>query len=172
MLTGDIMEGAKSAAGQVAQTIGDMAGSNNRSIEEQTERRVRYLAEHPHQIPRRLEEIEREWTTERVLTATAAGLIAIGAALGMTVDRRMFILPAVIAGMMLGHAVVGSSPLGMAFRELGFRSGRDIAREKFALKALRGDFGARESEGSGAMAGYGHGANSDRVRMALEAAGA
>lgn len=170
MLTGEVLEGAKSVAGQAAQALG--AGDKmNGSIEERTERRVRYLAEHPEQIPRRLEEIEREWTAERVLTATAAGLVAIGAALGMTVERRLFILPAVVAGLMLEHAIVGRSPLSMGFRELGFRSSRDLAQEKFALKALRGDFGTSEGDRSSAMAGYGSGANSNRARMMLEAAG-
>lgn len=169
MLTGEIVR-TGNVAGAAQKVAGKLNGKLDGSIEQRTERRIRHLAEHPGEIPRRLDEIDREWENGRVLTATAAGLVAIGAVLGATVDRRMFILPAVVAGFMLEHALVGWGPLGLGFRELGFRSADEIAQEKFALKALRGDFDTvRAGHGN---AGYGSGANSsgDQARRALEAA--
>lgn len=142
MLTGESV--LPSMAGTMQQAINDA----ETSIESRTEARLRYLAEHPGEIPRRLDEIGREWTEGRVLTAAAAGLIGIGAALAMTVDKRLAILPAVVAGFMLEHAIMGGGPLSLGFRELGFRRAEDIARERFALKALRGDFERRGDSGS------------------------
>ena len=40
------------------------------------------------------------------------------------------------------HAATGWYPLLPVFRRLGFRSAREIAGERYALKALRGDFHA------------------------------
>ena len=55
------------------------------------------------------------------------------------------------------HAMTGCYPLLPLFRRLGFRSPREIARERYALKALRGDFQgmyiartARKAAGRGA----------------------
>jgi hypothetical protein len=164
MLTGESIQQAVSGALQ------NIPGKGEGTIEKRTESRIRYLAEHPAEIPHRLEEIDREWTEGRVLTATAAGLIAVGAVLGATVDRRLFILPAVVAGFMLEHAVMGKGPLSLGFHELGFRSSHEIAQEKYALKALRGDFGA--ARGDGEAAGWSSSANStsERARLVMEAA--
>jgi len=50
------------------------------------------------------------------------------------------ILPAIGGLLLLQYLFTRSSWLGATFREMGLRSGADIDQEKFALKALRGDF--------------------------------
>lgn len=164
MLTGESIQQSVSGALQ------HLPGKGDGTIEKRMESRLHYLAEHPAEIPHRLEEIDREWTEGRVLTATAAGLVAIGAVLGATVDRRLFILPAVVAGFMLEHAVMGKGPLSLAFRELGFRSSHEIAQEKYALKALRGDFGAARTDGEAAGWGSSMSSASERAKLAMQAA--
>jgi hypothetical protein len=52
-------------------------------------------------IARRLAELDREWDIERTLEANAATVSLTGLMLGATVDRRWFILPAVVAGFLL-----------------------------------------------------------------------
>jgi hypothetical protein len=94
----------------------------------------------PEAIERRLVELDREWDIERTLEANAATASLIGLALGATVDRRWFIFPAVVAGFLLQHAVQGWCPPVPIFRRLGFRTAAEIDRERYALKALRGDF--------------------------------
>jgi hypothetical protein len=64
----------------------------------------------------------------------------IGVTLGATVDRRWFALPAVIGAFLLQHAVQGWCPPLPVFRQLGFRTASEIDYERYALKALRGDF--------------------------------
>jgi hypothetical protein len=56
------------------------------------------------------------------------------------VDRRLFLLPAIVAGFLLQHALQGWCPPVPLFRHLGFRTAAEIDEERYALKALRGDF--------------------------------
>lgn len=113
----------------------------NREIEEQTTRRVsECLAAGPAAIDQRLEELDREWDIERTLEANAATAALVGLTLGATVDRRWFVFPAAVAGFLLQHALQGWCPPLPVFRRLGFRTQSEIDYERYALKALRGDF--------------------------------
>jgi hypothetical protein len=88
----------------------------------------------------RLGELEREWNLEGALQTWCASVALAGVALGARRDRRWFALPAVAAGFMLQHALQGwCLPLPL-FRRLGFRTQGEIARERYALKGMRGDF--------------------------------
>ncbi|WP_291177978.1 hypothetical protein [Gimesia sp.] len=55
-------------------------------------------------------------------------------------NRRFFALPAVVAGFLLQHAIQGWCPPMPIFRRLGFRTQLEIEMERYALKAMRGDF--------------------------------
>ena len=92
------------------------------------------------EISRRLEELDQEWDMERTLEANAASIALLGLGLGALVSRRFFALPGVVAGFLLQHAVQGWCPPVPIFRRLGFRTAREIASERYALKVLRGDF--------------------------------
>lgn len=60
--------------------------------------------------------------------------------LAITVDRKWLALPAAVAGFLMQHALQGWCPPIELFRRLGVRTAGEIARERYALKALRGDF--------------------------------
>lgn len=92
-------------------------------------------------VDARLEELEREWDTERTLQTNFAAVALAGLALGAFVDRRWLALPAAAAGFMLQHALQGWCPPLALFRRRGTRDAREIERERHALKALRGDVG-------------------------------
>ncbi len=122
----------------------------NRQIRRETERNVaHYAAAGPWAIDRRLAELDREWDIERILEANAASVSLIGLFLGATVNRKWFALPAVVATFLLQHAVQGWCPPVPLFRRLGVRTAREIDEERYALKALRGDF-AGLADGGGA----------------------
>jgi hypothetical protein len=113
----------------------------NERIRRQTEQRIEQLKQAgPAAITRRLEELDAEWDIERTLEANAATASLIGVTLGVTVDRRWFALPAVVGTFLLQHAVQGWCPPLPVFRRLGFRTMSEIDFERYALKALRGDF--------------------------------
>jgi len=113
----------------------------NQDIRRQTEENIaRYSAGGPDVIERRLGELDREWDIERTLEANAATAVLVGMTLGATVSRKFFLFPAVVAGFLLQHAIQGWCPPVPMFRRLGFRTESEIDEERYALKALRGDF--------------------------------
>ena len=91
-------------------------------------------------IDARLRELEHEWDIERTLEANASVVALIGLGLGAFVHRRFYLLPAVVAGFLLQHATQGWCPALAVFRRRGVRTAREIDEERYALKALRGDF--------------------------------
>ncbi len=114
----------------------------NQRIRRQMEERVaRVAAAGPAAVARRLEELDREWDIERTLEANASTAVLVGLTLGATVDKRFFLFPAVVAGFLLQHAVQGWCPPLPIFRRYGFRTQSEIEQERYALKAVRGDFG-------------------------------
>ncbi len=113
----------------------------NHRIRNQMEANVRrYVQADARSIRRRLDELEREWDIERTLEANAATVALIGLGLGALVHRRFFVLPGIVAGFLLQHALQGWCPPMPIFRRLGIRTQSEIDEERYALKALRGDF--------------------------------
>lgn len=112
----------------------------NRRIREETEQRLAYYDTHKDEIPARLAELNREWDIERTLEANASTLAFAGVLLGSSVDRRWLALPALVTAFLFQHAVQGWCPPLPILRRMGFRTSDEINQERFALKALRGDF--------------------------------
>lgn len=120
--------------------------SINEQIEADIRARVHRLAESPAAIPARLRELNEEWDIERAIEANASTLAFIGVALGFFVHPYWLILPALVTGFLFQHAVQGWCPPVPILRRLGFRTVHEIERERYALKALSGDFvGAEQS---------------------------
>lgn len=113
----------------------------NCSTESNLEKRLACLADvGPQAISDRLGQLEREWSAGRVTKAVIGVLIVAGLALTALVSPWWLILPAIGGFFLLQYLFGRSSWLGATFREMGFRSGSDIDQERFALRALRGDF--------------------------------
>jgi Protein of unknown function (DUF2892) len=112
----------------------------NRMIHAEMLERLVYFALHPEKVADRLAELDREWDIERALEANAASAALAGMALGLTTSRRWLALPALVAGFLLQHALQGWCPPLPVLRRLGFRTPGEIEKERYALKALRGDF--------------------------------
>jgi hypothetical protein len=120
----------------------------NERIRRQTECRIDHLGRAGSAaIDRRLSELDDEWDIERALEANAASVALIGCGLGAFVDRRFFAVPALVAGFLLQHAIQGWCPPVPVFRRLGFRTQPEIEQERYALKALRGDFRRVSADG-------------------------
>ena len=113
----------------------------NESIRPQTEENISRLKQAgPTAIAHRLEELDAEWDVERAIEANAATASIVGLALGVTVNRRWLALPAIVGAFVLQDAVQGWCPPLPVLRRLGFRTASEIDYERYALKALRGDF--------------------------------
>lgn len=92
------------------------------------------------EIEQRLQELDQEWDVERAIEANASSVALVGLGLGAFVDRRFLAIPGIVAGFLLQHAVQGWCPPVPILRRLGFRTQSEIDYERYALKALRGDF--------------------------------
>lgn len=102
------------------------------------------------EIAERLRELDGEWDVERLLQVNASTLVMLGVLLGAKVDRRFLLLPAAVFTFLGQHALQGWCPPLPILRRLGVRSHREIARERYALKALRGDFNDLPAKDAGA----------------------
>ena len=91
-------------------------------------------------IDERISELDKEWDIERTLQLNAATLAITGTVLGLVVDKRWLAVPIIVTSFLVQHAIQGWCPPLPIFRKLGFRTRAEIDKEKFALKALRGDF--------------------------------
>ena len=112
----------------------------NEQIRRETERRIAYYAARPDQIDRRLAELDEEWDVERLIETEAPTMTLAGIALGALLGRKWLVLPLFAQSMVLLHALQGFYPLLPLFRRMGVRTNREIATERYALKAIRGDF--------------------------------
>ena len=124
----------------------------NVSIDRETEEHISYYATRSkEEITLRIHELDREWDVERVLETNASVLAFCGVMLAATHSRKWLIVPGVVSAFLFQHAVQGWCPPVPLFRGLGVRTRKEIDREKYALKALRGDFNGLAS-GSEKMA--------------------
>lgn len=122
---------------------------NERIRREMEERVARIAAAGPDAIARRLRELDEEWDIERTLEANAATISATGAALALLADRRFALVPLIVGSFLLQHAVQGWCPPLPVFRRFGYRTQTEIEAERYALKALRGDFERVPDGGAG-----------------------
>ena len=115
----------------------------NRAVRAATDARVRSLAHAgPVAQQARLERLADEWDVERVLQMNAGLVSLTGWLLARRVDSRFLWLTAGVYAFFAQHAVQGWCPPLPVLRRLGVRTAAEIARERAALKALRGDFQA------------------------------
>jgi hypothetical protein len=114
----------------------------NHKIDSQIEERIRFYATQPRDaISSRIEELDQEKDIERYLETNAAAIALGGIVLGL-VRKKWLLLSATVLGFMLQHATKGWCPPVPLLRKMGIRTRREIDREKYALKILRGDFQA------------------------------
>lgn len=119
----------------------------NQRIRQQTEMNLSYYSDHPDQIEQRISELDQEWDTERTLETLASSFVLGGLVLGARGGRMWKLLPFVVSGFLLQHAVQGWCPPLAVIRRLGVRTQREIDTERFGLKILRGDLDRAGEEG-------------------------
>jgi hypothetical protein len=100
----------------------------------------RYTGASRETLSRRIDELDREWDIERVLEANASSISLLSLLLARVHSRRWLLLTTGVAGFLLQHALQGWCPPVSVFRRMGVRTRREIDREKYALKYMRGDF--------------------------------
>jgi hypothetical protein len=121
----------------------------NEWIREETRQRVVSAAEDsPPQLSEHIEALDREWDIERWLEMNASALALTGVVLGLLWNRKFFAIPCLVLPFLFQHAVQGWCPPIPILRRKGVRTRNEIDEEKFALKAMRGDFAQIDSPAS------------------------
>jgi hypothetical protein len=95
---------------------------------------------HPQAIERRLQELDREWDTDRVMETMSSVVMLAGVGLAAAVNAWWLLLSAAAGACLLTHGLFGWDPLLPLYRRWGIRTSLEIDYERYALKALRGDF--------------------------------
>lgn len=145
-MEGKIMENADRVRANTSQEV-------NRQIDDDSADRVHEYAKRSHdEITDRINELDREWDMERLLETNASALAFTGLVLGLTRSKKWLIVPGIVLPFLFQHAVQGWCPPVPVFRRFGVRTRKEIDREKYALKVLRGDFEQAGSSPSAGMA--------------------
>jgi hypothetical protein len=113
----------------------------NERIDTETEQRIlRAAGKAGPELSRHIDALDAEWDVERWLETNASALAFTGTVLGLLVNKKFFAIPCLVLPFLFQHAVQGWCPPIPILRRKGVRTRREIDREKYALKALRGDF--------------------------------
>ncbi len=91
-------------------------------------------------ITEHMEQFSREWDVERYLQTNASILTLAGLVLGATKSKKWLLVLAVILPFLLQHGLQGWCPPLTSFRRMGVRTSKEINRERYGFKAMRGDF--------------------------------
>lgn len=119
----------------------------NEEIRRETEQNIAYFANAgPEAIEARLAELDREWDIERVLQTNFSVVGLLGVVLSRLENRSWLLFSGIAAGFMIQHALQGWCPPAPLFRRFGFRTVAEIDAERYALKAIRGDFRRVENQ--------------------------
>lgn len=124
--------------------------SNDSINDEMLRNTSKYINASKDDISKRIEQLNKEWDTERVLEANASAIIFISTVLGFLVNTWLFLICGFISFYLLMHALEGWCPPLPIIRKLGVRTVYEICTEKMILKHLRGDF----SDLSGSAASF------------------
>jgi hypothetical protein len=115
--------------------------SSKKDVDKTIEDNIKYYAsKSKEEISARIEELDKEWDIERILESNASALALTGLLLGANRNRGWYILSGIVVAFLFQHAVQGWCPPLPLFRKLNFRTRKEIDKEKYALKVLRGDF--------------------------------
>lgn len=113
----------------------------NQAIDTEIAAMVRfYASKTDYEIGKRIEELDKEWDIGRIMEIRASTISLIGIILGLKRSKIWLILPTIASTFLLQYAVQGWCPPVSILRRFGFRTRQEIDLEKYALKALRGDF--------------------------------
>lgn len=112
--------------------------SNDNDIK--TLKSINHYYQNKSAIGQRLMELEEEWDIERLLELNTALWAVLGISLGVTRSRLWLVLALGAGALLASQALEGNSVAMPFLRKLGFRTRAEIDKEKYALKALRGDF--------------------------------
>ncbi len=123
------------------------SSSSNAAIDEITLAGIRkYAGKTPEEISQRILELDKEWDIDRVLDFTMSAMALGGILSSLLFTSYSIALPILLLLFFIWHAFQGWCPPVPLLRYFKTRTRPEIDREKYALKAMRGDFRGLENE--------------------------
>ncbi len=106
-----------------------------------TQENINHYYKNKTHIDDRLRQLEKETSVEQIFELHDAANVTAGVLLSLiTGNKKWLILPILIAAVQSVQALKKVRLGTVLLRNYGFRSKDEIDKEKYALKALRGDF--------------------------------
>ena len=118
----------------------DITLEHSTSVEKEIQEKLNHYYNDQNEITLRLEELDKEWDIERILQIEGVALTLAGVVLGSTANKKWLALPLVASLVLLKDVVRQGTYSFPLLRKFGFRTREEINKEKYALKAIRGDF--------------------------------
>lgn len=119
----------------------DDFSSDKMSIDETTRENIqRYVDQGEEAIDRRVRELDNKWDMEKTLRFNISVLALAGVLFGTFKKRRWSVLSVAVTTFIAQHFISKWCPSMPLLKRLGLQTHKEIEREKYALKALRGDF--------------------------------
>jgi|SRR4028118_632462 hypothetical protein len=118
----------------------DITLEHSTEVEKKIQDKINHYYHDQEEITARLAELDEEWDIQRVVQLEGTALTIAGVILGLTVNKKWLAL-SLGASVILLNAIAKNWTTPMPIlRKLGFRTRVEIEKEKYALKAIRGDF--------------------------------
>ncbi|MFO8053671.1 MAG: hypothetical protein R6U19_00720 [Bacteroidales bacterium] len=113
----------------------------NQRIDQSINNNIRYYGSQTKEIiSKRIKELDMLWDIDRIVQAGATGTSFTTLLMGAIGSKNWWFLTATSLSFLGIYSVHGWAPSVCVLRSLGIRTRQEIEREKYALKALRGDF--------------------------------
>lgn len=118
----------------------DITLEHSTAVEVEIQDKLNEYYHDQYKIDQRIEELDNEWDLESYLQTESAALAIAGVILGLTANKKWLILPLATSILLLGNVSRKWKKPVQFVKRLGLRSRAEIDKEKYALKAIRGDF--------------------------------
>lgn len=106
----------------------------NKRTHKQMDRSITYFKHHKDEVGERLQELEQEWSTDRVVQTMAGAVGLTGAILTVATNNKRFAVMSAVAGsFLLMYSIMGWVPPLPLLRRLGVRTTSEIDDERCAL---------------------------------------
>ncbi len=106
----------------------------NKRIHRQMDRSITYFKYHKGEVAERLQELEQEWSTDRVFQVMGGAMATLGGILTAATGRRWFAAMSLVPGsFLLMYSIMGWAPPLPLLRKWGVRTQSEIDDERCAL---------------------------------------
>lgn len=123
-----------------AEYVNNDSSEQTSIIDERVKEDIRKYADQGREaIDKRINELDHSWDMERTMQLNTA-ILVLGGILLYKNNKKWAILSIFATAILAQQALMGNCGVFKFLNVFGVRSRKEIDKEKFALKALRGDF--------------------------------